>query len=110
MLVLTSPARLTEHPLDPDHVREYYPDELASIVGEVMEVSRREEAIPLAAVEVYFWAPRAVLGLPLVRWMMNAIAIVFRRNPIIGIGSYRRYFTQIAIQARKTVAGPGAGD
>jgi 2-polyprenyl-3-methyl-5-hydroxy-6-metoxy-1,4-benzoquinol methylase len=100
-LVITTPTRLTETPLDSEHVQEYFPNEFFEMLGRHFTVEKAEQKIPLAAAELNLWSPRIVFNKPILGWLMNLIAILFKRNPIFGIGTFQRYHVQLAARCRK---------
>jgi 2-polyprenyl-3-methyl-5-hydroxy-6-metoxy-1,4-benzoquinol methylase len=54
-VILTSPIRLTEEPLDPEHIKEYFPKELVALCqgSGLFKVSKSLKAIPAGALEAY---------------------------------------------------------
>jgi 2-polyprenyl-3-methyl-5-hydroxy-6-metoxy-1,4-benzoquinol methylase len=74
--VLTTPVRLTESPQDPNHIREWFPDEFAALFADgLLRLLRHEQIIPAAAAEVYFWRPPIFLRLPVFRLLCNLLSI-----------------------------------
>ena len=100
-LVVTTPIRLTENPIDSEHVREFFPSELKHELSLFFHVEQLMELIPVAAAELYYWRPRIFLGLPLAKLIMNFMSIYWGMNPIYGIGTIDRYHMQLAARCRK---------
>lgn len=96
--VITTPVRLTEHPLDRNHVREWFPGEFAAFLASGPLVLRDHmEAIPVAAAEVYFWRPRIFLRFPLLRLFCNLLSVHFKRDALTALGlPNRRPMLQLA--------------
>jgi SAM-dependent methyltransferase len=69
--VLSTPIRLTEEPLDSEHVREFYPTEFRALCEGVFDVVDYRQELPLAAVEIYYWRPAVLLRRPVAAWAIN---------------------------------------
>ena len=100
-LVLSTPMRLTETPVDPEHEREFFPGELLAELAVMFEVDEVQKQVPLAAAEMFHWRPAFLLRLPVLRWAMNAVSILTNQNLIYGIGTPSRYYTQLLVRCRK---------
>jgi SAM-dependent methyltransferase len=75
-LVMTTPIRLTEHPEDPNHVREWFPGEFIRIFESgVWRVIAHEQVVPASAVEAYFWRPPVFVRVPVFRLLSNLLSI-----------------------------------
>jgi SAM-dependent methyltransferase len=75
-LVMTTPIRLTEHPEDPNHVREWFPGEFIRIFETgVWRVIAHEQVVPASAVEAYFWRPPVFARVPVFRLLSNLLSI-----------------------------------
>ena len=73
---ITTPVRLTEAPLDPNHIREWFPGEFAALfTSGPLRLLRHEQFTPAAATEVYFWRPPMFLRLPVFRLLCNLLSI-----------------------------------
>lgn len=71
--VVTTPIRLLEHPPDPNHVQEWFPDEfIALFENGPLRVLYSEQFVPLAAAEAYYWRP---LRIPVLRLICNLMSI-----------------------------------
>lgn len=71
-LVVSTPVRLTEAPLDHNHVQEWYPGEFAALCSSVFNAPERIVlSHPLLSWELYRYNRRIVR--PLVRTLMNAL-------------------------------------
>jgi 2-polyprenyl-3-methyl-5-hydroxy-6-metoxy-1,4-benzoquinol methylase len=76
-VILTTPIRLTEKPLDPEHIREYFPQELIDLCRNsgLFQVRQSIRAIPAGALEVYKYGFLPFLPKGLVSfWMKMASA------------------------------------
>lgn len=104
LLVITTPTRLTETPLDAEHVREFFPTEFFAMLRRFFQVEQSVEKLPLAAVELYLWAPKILFNKPVMKWLMNLMAVVFKKNPLLGIDTLARYHTQLGARCRKKSA------
>jgi cyclopropane fatty-acyl-phospholipid synthase-like methyltransferase len=100
--VFPTPIRLTEYPEDPNHVREWFPDEFLELFADgPLSVVRHEQLIPSAAVEVYYWRPAFLATVPVFRFACNALSICAGLNMLSALGVRPRFFmTQLAV-ARK---------
>ena len=96
-LVITTPVRLTDHPLDPFHVREYLPGELKSIAEEFFIETETCLTHPVWVTSLYTlggWAwPFRIL--------VNLLSIM-GHNPFLEwpLGRYTAQITLIARQPR----------
>jgi SAM-dependent methyltransferase len=74
--IITTPVRLTEVPEDPNHVREWFPDEFVALLERgPLGLVRHEQFIPAAAPEVYFWRSPLLLRVPVFRLICNLLSI-----------------------------------
>jgi SAM-dependent methyltransferase len=71
--VISTPVRLTEHPLDREHVQEFFAEEFAALVASRLAIVRHEQMCPVFAVELYSWRPRLLLGRGICRIAMNIL-------------------------------------
>ena len=98
VLVVTTPVRFTEHPLDPMHVYEWFPDKFKAdcedVLGAPAEIRLSH---PVAWAELYAW-PAPILG-RCARLAIN-VAAMFGRNVFSSMGRFRAPSTQTLI-ARK---------
>lgn len=111
-LVITTPYRLTEEPMDPFHCREFYPDELRRL----LEKDFRE--IEIIEFQPAFWfllygrelkipiLKRFHKGRNILRYLVNLFVLCGGRNPLMGrnepVSKKRRdFYTQIMAKARK---------
>lgn len=97
--VVTTPIRLTEEPEDPNHVREWFPNEFAELLADgPLRLVHHQQIIPLGAVEAYFWRPRLFLRVPLFRLVANLLSIYGKVNALSWLGVRPRLFmTQLAV-------------
>jgi len=83
-LVLTTPYRLTETPTDVNHVREYFPDELKTLLD------RHFASVNIKLTHHIFWYGlynyypfRRLFNRQFGRWLVNAMTLWFRCNPFM---------------------------
>lgn len=91
-LIVTTPYRLTEAPLDPHHVHEYFPGELESLLKSRFRDVRITLTHPAWVTSLYTlhgWAEPF-------RWLVNALAVA-GHNPFLSwpIGRYAAQITAI---------------
>ena len=99
VLVVTTPVRYTEHPLDRMHVQEWFPSEFEALSSKTLGVPvNLELSHPVALAEAYA-SPRPVLG----RVSRLAINVLARLgwNPFKTTHGFRAFSTQTVI-ARKS--------
>jgi len=100
MLALSTPLRLTERPLDAEHVREYFRSEVETLLQKHFDEINIKTIIPVAGLMLYYWRPWFFLRLPVIRLLMDLCDIVFQVNPVAGINALDRYHTGIIAVAR----------
>ncbi len=93
-IVLSTPVRISEMPLDQEHVHEYFPQELSSLISTCFRVTYHRLELPVFGVELYYWRPMLFLRLPIIKYTMNILSAWFgisvmrhagRRYPILQI-------------------------
>lgn len=95
--IVTTPVRLTERPLDPNHVREWFPGEFVDLFdASALSVVRSEQFIPSAASELYAWRP---LGVPVFKLLGNFVSTYLDRNALSWFGFRGRLYTCQAVVA-----------
>jgi SAM-dependent methyltransferase len=101
--IVRTPIRLTETPLDPDHVREWFPSEFRTLIeGGPFELLGHEKAIPVASAEIYQWRPLPFLRLPVPRLICNLASAYFGLNALTWLGlPARRFMVQIAVLEKR---------
>jgi len=98
--VLTTPLRVTEKPLSPMHVQEFFPGELADLLSQAFSGVTVTAFAPLALLELY-GLPFHWLGeRPLFRYLFNAVAIYLGRNPFNLCAPFR-YLSMLIATGRK---------
>lgn len=83
IFILTTPYRLTEEPKDPNHVKEYFPGEIKSMLEKFFPVSGVKPTHHVLWYSLYTYAVRSVGNRPLGRWIINIPAILFGWNPFM---------------------------
>jgi ubiquinone/menaquinone biosynthesis C-methylase UbiE len=91
-LIVTTPYRLTEKPLDPYHTHEYFPGELEALMGRFFTEVRVTLTHPAWVTSLYTlhgWAQPF-------RWLVNALAVA-GNNPFLSwpIGRYAAQITAL---------------
>ena len=76
-LVLSTPVRMSEMPLDKEHVREYFPPELSSLISPYYRIIDHCLELPVLGGELYNWRPFIFLGLPIIKYVMNILSAWF---------------------------------
>lgn len=76
-VVLSTPVRLTETPLDREHVSEFSPGEFRDLCSKSFAVTSHDLKFPVAAVELYYWRPWFFLHRPVIAWLMNIMCSWF---------------------------------
>ena len=93
--VITTPVRLTETPEDPNHVREWFPNEfLALFMGTKLRLIHYFQFIPAAAPEVYYWRPIFLLRVPIFRIICNLLSIYGGLNALSWLRLRPRLFME----------------
>lgn len=95
IVVVTTPIRYTEQPLDRMHVREWFPHEFQYFCAETLGVPvELKLSHPVALAEIYA-SPSPIIG-RLGRFAINAMAKM-GRNPFTRASRLRAYSTQTAV-------------
>ncbi len=95
VLVLTTPIRYTEAPLDRMHVQEWFPEAFRQFCENVLDVKvQLELSHPVALAEIYA-SPTPIMG-RFGRMGMNVLAKI-GRNPFTRATSFRAFSTQTMI-------------
>lgn len=72
-IVITTPVRATESPVDPEHGREFYPGELRDLCSSVFEIRDHLLRFPIALLELYESRPRVFVRRPVFAWVINIL-------------------------------------
>lgn len=103
-LIISTPYRLTEKPVDKFHVKEYFPGEIKAVVSKYfteVEVKETHDA---------FWHTMYCheIGIPklrrILRYLINISSVYFKKNPFMRDASQRKkwdFFTQLFVIAKK---------
>ena len=105
-IIITTPYRLTEKPMDPFHYREFYPKELKKLVRPYFKDIEIKEFQPAFWFCLYNYEPRFPKCQYLLRYLINLYVLYFNRNPLLkdssmNIRRKRDFYTHIFIKARK---------
>ncbi len=98
--LLTTPMRVTETPLDREHVREFFAGELETLLGTALIDVNVTPFAPLALFELYGLPFRWLGNRPLFRYLFNIAAIYGRRNPLAAQSPFR-FFSLLLATGRK---------
>ncbi|MEO5339247.1 MAG: class I SAM-dependent methyltransferase [Magnetococcus sp. MYC-9] len=97
-VVVTTPIRLTETPLDPFHVQEFFPGPFQTLMESLFTEVQIQRHIPLAGLMLYYWRPWFFLRRPLINRLCNLLNICFGINPVATINALDRYhLLQLAV-------------
>jgi SAM-dependent methyltransferase len=101
-LVMTTPIRLTEFPGDPNHVREWFPEEFGQLFPrDRWAVKAHDSIVPVAAVEAYFWRPPVFGRVPVFRLLCNMLSAYFDVNALSRLGVRPHLFMMQVVAANK---------
>ena len=98
MMVITTPYRVTEEPLDANHVREFYPQELRALLEARFEHVTIRLSDPVWLVQLYTMGGWSRLT----RWAMNVLSAYARYNVFVRwpAGRYAAQITAVATGPR----------
>jgi len=86
--LITTPIRLTQEPLDPEHVVEWFPEEYQKLINKAFGESRHITSHPLAWTELNL---KMLFGKPFPKVLINILSYV--ANPFEGTSSSWRLST-----------------
>lgn len=100
--VISTPIRLTERPLDQEHIREYYPSEFEELCARYFHLLEIRQVIPLAAHELFYYR-HGFLGL-LLNLVLRVRSAWLGNNYMLNWKGFNRYFQlQVArVQKRQS--------
>lgn len=101
MVVVSTPVRLTEAPIDTSHVYEYFPSELRELMQKHFQDVDIKFHVPMAGLMLYYWRPWFFLSRPIIAFVANCIDIAMGVNCVAGINALDRYHTVQVAVARK---------
>lgn len=102
-VAISTPVRLTDSPTDPEHVREYSPEEFRGLVGSVFQVSDQRFSSSVRLMKLYLWAPRILFHRPIIGWLMSLINICTGKNALHTFDTTgQKCYTQVVV-ATKTI-------
>lgn len=81
--VLTTPYRLTEFPQDPNHVREYYPEEMKELVAKYFKDAGVRATHHMLWRSIYVHEFRWFGRRPIGRWIINILYRILKWNPFM---------------------------
>jgi 2-polyprenyl-3-methyl-5-hydroxy-6-metoxy-1,4-benzoquinol methylase len=96
-VIVTTPYRLTERPTDPEHVREFFPDEIAAMMQHHFQQVTVRLSHPAWLGELYV---HTIGGRRVFSWIVNVLAVWLRRNPFLTRHRYRHYMQMVATGTR----------
>jgi 2-polyprenyl-3-methyl-5-hydroxy-6-metoxy-1,4-benzoquinol methylase len=100
-LIITTPVRLTEKPFDSEHVHEFFPEELATLIGATMTVERQTYSMSVFAIALYRWCPVIFLRRGVLRILINSIFCVSGWNFLQAVSTGNEFWITQLILARK---------
>jgi ubiquinone/menaquinone biosynthesis C-methylase UbiE len=100
-LIITTPVRLTEKPFDHEHVHEFFPEELAALIGEKLKVERQTYSMSVFAIAFYRWCPAIFLRRGVLRILINTIFCVSGWNFLQAVSSGNEFWITQLVLARK---------
>jgi 2-polyprenyl-3-methyl-5-hydroxy-6-metoxy-1,4-benzoquinol methylase len=86
LIVISTPIKYTEYPLDKEHVIEWFPDEYREVIDRYMGKSKYYYSHPLALEDIY---QLPILGKQWLRLFFNIYSFI--SNPFIGFKSKLKY-------------------
>jgi SAM-dependent methyltransferase len=98
-IVLSTPVRISEIPLDKEHVWEYFPNEFSSLISTCFHITNHRLELPVFGVELYYWRPSILLRLPFIKYTMNILSAWFGYSVMRHAGT--RYPTLQIVTASK---------
>lgn len=81
--VVTTPHRLTEFPVDPHHVVEYFPGELTSLLEMSLSDVVVKQTHHLLWYALYTYSFTLFGNRPVGKWFINGLTLFFRWNPFL---------------------------
>jgi ubiquinone biosynthesis O-methyltransferase len=96
LVVLSTPQRLTETPIDPLHIKEFYANELVNFLSEYLTEVEVMESHPVIVAEL-FWRLRSR---KLIRYAVNFMSIYLSKNPFKS-NSFGKFYVMLAAKGRK---------
>lgn len=78
--IITTPLKLTEFPKDPNHVQEFYPEQLGTMLKKYFEGVEVQQTHHMLWRSLY---THRFFGRPLGKWCINTLALVFGWNPFM---------------------------
>lgn len=82
-IILTTPHRLTEHPLDDNHVKEYFPGEIRELLSRVFSDVTVKQTHHLFWLSFYLKSFRLFGNRAVGRWFISLCAIYLKWNPFM---------------------------
>jgi 2-polyprenyl-3-methyl-5-hydroxy-6-metoxy-1,4-benzoquinol methylase len=96
--VVSTPIRLTEKPIDTNHIQEFFPSEFEKLMKTSFAEVKVSFHIPMSGLMLYYWRPWFFLRRPLITYIMNSLDILFDINPVEYISALNRYHNlQVAV-------------
>ncbi len=102
-LILSTPYRLGEIPA-PKHTKEFYPDELKSMLVKDFENIEIKESHHIFWYSLYTFGRWPIFRRPIFKYLINILTLWFKKNPFLKDATRRGnkdYYTQITIQATR---------
>ena len=91
--IVTTPVRLTETPIDHNHIKEFFPKEFKNIMSDTFSDVVVHLSIPADSLLLYYWRPRIFFRVQICKYFFNLMNILFGWNIVEGIQTLDRYHT-----------------
>jgi 2-polyprenyl-3-methyl-5-hydroxy-6-metoxy-1,4-benzoquinol methylase len=100
-LALSTPVRVTEAVWDSEHKKEFFPGELAALVGQFFDVKKHDFVSSAFTTGLYSIKPRMFGSRPVLRYMMNVFNILTGINLLLDYNPEERLWLTQVIRAEK---------
>jgi 2-polyprenyl-3-methyl-5-hydroxy-6-metoxy-1,4-benzoquinol methylase len=100
-IIISTPIKLSEHPIDREHIKEYFPSELAIIISNQFIILDHHLELPMFAAYLYYWQPWFLLKLPIIKLVMNVMSAWFKIYTMRGLNALNLHPTLQIVVAHK---------
>ena len=100
-IVLTTPLRFTEKPIDGQHVREYFADELVELLSFDFEFVEVSAFAPIFWFELIQFRPRFLRNRPIFLYLLNFLELYLGINPLKYSEPFRYHSCLLGIAKKK---------
>lgn len=81
--IITTPHRLTKVPSDPNHVTEYFPEDMNEMMSKQFAKTEIKQTHHILWYALYTYSFRHFKNRPFFKWLINLLAIYLRWNPFM---------------------------